>query len=467
MSLSSARAGDGAVTVAAAIAAAITAAVTAAANGGNPRLARRPGTVTPVINSTPELCYPAGASRSRPINARTAPPNQDRAVNTRNTRNTRIRLVAGEGGIGSVRQPDGSEGGDFDRPADFYIPDHTVCLVATGGTIASLRQPDGSTRAVLSGYDLLERLPAPAAADVDTRELEPVNSFAIDSAGMIDIAQRIYFPLSNEDTDGVIVTQGTDTLEEVAFLLELFLRPEKPFVVTGAQRPADHAEPDGPANLADAIEIASAEGERARACGVVVCCAGEVHSAREVVKTRTGVSLSVFSSPNSEPLAVKDDNGQWKWRSSLSSSVRLPPALHAAAQPVFAGAAPFARNVFLFRASLGDDGALLRLAIDGGARALVIEGFGAGDITPRMAAAVSLALEKKIPVVMATRCPVGRARPVYGGDGGGHALAKAGVIFAPALSGAKLRVLVSVLLGAGVTDLAGHIASLGETADGQ
>ncbi|MGR4001449.1 MAG: asparaginase [Alphaproteobacteria bacterium] len=341
-----------------------------------------------------------------------------------------------------------------------------IHFVATGGTIASCKQEGGDTRAALSGGDLLGRLP-PRFADnfggaevgIEVSEFSTINSFAIDYDFVLRLAREVARFLARSDTAGVVITQGTDTLEEVAFLLELLLRPEKPVVITGAQRSADDESPDGPRNLVDAFEAVLSAQEQERRYGVLVCFAGEIHAAREVVKTGTGTGV-IFSSPNFTSLACKDSDGEWRWQEGLPSSVRLPSALFEEVQPLMRGEAEFAADVFLVRASLGDDGALLRCALGVPARGLIVEGFGSGDVTPGMSSVIEEALALGIVVVMATRCIVGSVRPVYGGLGGGYGLAGAGVIFGGSLSGVKLRLLVGALLGVGVLDLSEHFGGI-------
>ena len=311
-----------------------------------------------------------------------------------------------------------------------------ITLIATGGTIASLRQSSGAKQAALSGAALRATLP-PEMQAVRVKEFAAINGFSIDFDFVLRLAAQIEQCLAEPHTKAVVVTQGTDTLEEVAFLLELLLRPQAPVIITGAQRAADDKDPDGPHNLADAIQVAALP----QAEGVLVCFAGTLHAAREVAKTHAD-GLKAFSSPNLHPLATKGSDQTWTWQ---DTHARIPRALHAAVQPLMQGAARFASDVFLLTATLADSGVLVQRALSAPARGLVIEGFGVGDTTPAMAQAIKDGLARGIPIAITSRCAAGAARPVYGGAGGGHELAQAGALFAHTLSGVKLRLLMSAL----------------------
>jgi L-asparaginase len=320
-----------------------------------------------------------------------------------------------------------------------------VVLVSTGGTIASrMDTARGHVRAIASGAELLRSLrggPPDLAVDVD--EFCNIGSFNFDLDLAFRLARRVGEHLARPEVAGVAVTHGTDTMEESTFLADLVVGSDKPVVFTGAQRHADEPDTDGPRNLADAIRLAASG---LRGLGAVILFDGEFHAARDATKTHTS-RAGTFASLEHGKLGEVDGE-------------RI--VLHR--RPVLRATIPTTQvepAVELIRLVMGSDARFLRCALEGGARGIVLEAFGRGNATRAVVAGVREAVASGIAVVVTSRCPQGRVRPIYG-DGGGKDLAEVGAIFAGDLAGVKARVLLSVLLGAGLSpaEVAERVAEL-------
>jgi len=174
----------------------------------------------------------------------------------------------------------------------------SVRILTTGGTIASLPDPEtGAKRPAVSGEELVASVPGLAdVADVDVDEVAAHSSWNLTPGDMLEVARRAGESLAEPEIDGVVVTHGTDTLEETAFLIDLTLRSDGPVVVVGAMRSPDEHSADGPRNLLNAVRVASAP--EARGVGAVIAMNDEIHAARWARKLDTGL-VSAFGSPGS------------------------------------------------------------------------------------------------------------------------------------------------------------------------
>jgi L-asparaginase len=316
----------------------------------------------------------------------------------------------------------------------------TVVVVSTGGTIAMRPDPaSGKLVPAVSGDELVEMLEWPQAPAIELDDFAQVPSFDVHGELALGLARRV-----GEHAAGgtpTVVTHGTDTMEESAYLADLLLPEEAaPVVFTGAQRGAEERDADGPRNLRDAITIALTEDAAGR--GVLVSFAGEVHAAREARKVHTS-ALRAFASPGYGPLGHVDA-GAVRFR---RRPVRRAPL------PAPGQLAP----VDLIRLHAGSDARFLRTSVESGARAVVLEGTGRGNANDQVVQGVREAVAAGLAVVVCSRCAEGRVEPVYG-RGGGRDLAEAGALFADDLAGPKARVLLQVALGAGL-DTAGALSS--------
>ncbi len=309
-----------------------------------------------------------------------------------------------------------------------------VVLLSTGGTIASRRdEASGHTVASVAGAGLLAQIPSLAElAEIEIEDVGTAPSFDLTPAFGHGLAARIRHHLARPEIAGVVVTHGTDTMEETCYLVDLLVAAGKPVVFTGAQRAHDAAQPDGPGNLLDAVRVAGAE--VARGLGVLLCFAGQIHAARDVTKLST-VALATFQSPGLGPLGEVDGE-QVLIR-------RQPPARRHFAPMALAA------EVALLRLYLGFDPRLVEAALALGAKGLVLEAFGRGNGPAALVPVVAQAVAAEIPVVICSRCLTGRVMPIYG-KGGGRDLAEAGALFAGDLKGPKARLLLMVLLAEGL-----------------
>ncbi|TIL97293.1 MAG: asparaginase [Mesorhizobium sp.] len=310
-----------------------------------------------------------------------------------------------------------------------------IWLITTGGTIASRRvEAEDHVVSTIDGENLRGTIQnIPPGIDIRVDDFMNIVSCAMTLPMAFGLAQRINVRLVEEDCIGVVVTHGTDTMEESAYLADLLLVNEKPVVFTGAQRSADDSAGDGPRNVTDAVRLAASP--LAAGLGAVVLLEQHFHAARDVTKAHTS-RVDAFVSRNHGKLGEID---------GAAVSVSRRPVL----RKTFAANA-IEPMVDLIRMTLGSDDRLIRHAAASGSRAIVLEGFGRGNATPAVAAAVGDIIADGVPVFVASRCGEGRVSPIYG-NGGGKDLEKAGAVFAGDLTGPKLRILVSVLLGMGMT----------------
>jgi L-asparaginase len=311
-----------------------------------------------------------------------------------------------------------------------------VTLLATGGTIASVAQAEGGpVNAGLAGNTLLDSLhERPEGIEVRVEDFEALGSYALDLPTVHRLCSRIAALLDDPAVDGVVVTHGTDTMEESAYLADILVRSDKPVVFTGAQRHAGAPDTDGPRNIADAIRCAASEALRGQ--GAVILFEGDIHAARDAIKAHTS-RVDTFRSPGLGKLGEVDGGAVHLYR-------RRMPGIHVAA-PRLDGA------VELILLGLGSTPDYLEFCARSGKTGIVLAAFGRGNAPQGFAARIAPLVTKGTPVVVASRCAEGRTLPVYGRDSGGRTLEDAGVIFAGTLSALKSRLLLSALLGAGAT----------------
>ncbi|WP_132991542.1 asparaginase [Gordonia zhaorongruii] len=291
-----------------------------------------------------------------------------------------------------------------------------VVMITTGGTAAS-RTTDAGAVPVLSAADLVPK--ARPGVTVHPVELMSVDSSAMTLREQFSVVRSIAESFADPDVTGIVVTHGTDTLEETAFLADLFAADPRPVVFTGAQLPADHPESDGPANIAAAVDLAIDPASRGR--GVLVAMGGRVLSARGVFKSST-TAAAAFDTVNAD----------------------LP-------RPLVADAVPSGHPARVDLLSLypGVSAGTIASAIEQRAAGIVLAATGSGNTHPDITAQVSLAAHRGIPVVVSTRVPYGFVKPTYGGGGGGVDLARAGAVFSPWLRAPQARVALIGLLSTG------------------
>lgn len=307
----------------------------------------------------------------------------------------------------------------------------TIRLITTGGTIAS--RPGGAKDDVvaeMSGADLKASLhDRLEGITIELDDFCKVGSFAIDLPLAFALSRRIADHLREPSCDGVVVTHGTDTMEESAYLADLLVASDKPVVFTGAQRSADAPDTDGPRNIANAVRLAASPA--ARGLGAMICFEGDFHAARDVTKTHTS-RTDTFRSGEHGKLGEVDGDVVSVHRRPAARRTFAPDRI----EP----------EIDLIKLAMGCSDRLIRASAAGGAKAIVVEAFGRGNPTPAITAAIADIVAGGTPVIICSRCPEGRVKPVYG-NGGGKDVERAGAIFAGDLTGVKARLLVSVLLG--------------------
>jgi len=296
-------------------------------------------------------------------------------------------------------------------------------------------RPDPETGKLVpavSGEELVEMLVWPEAPPLELDDFASVPSFDMHGELALSLAGRVRTHALRDDVAGVVVTHGTDTMEETSWLVDLLFDGDMPVVFTGAQRGADARDADGPRNLRDAITIASSPAAAGR--GVLLAMAGDIHAARVVRKMHT-TALRAFASPGYGPLGHVDE-GTVVFRARPERRPALPVP----------GQLPV---VDLLRLYAGSDGRFVRASVAACAAAIVLEGTGRGNANDQVVEAVHEATAQGVVVAVCSRCVEGRVAPVYG-RGGGRDLAEAGALFAGDLAGPKVRVLLQLALGAGL-----------------
>lgn len=308
-----------------------------------------------------------------------------------------------------------------------------ILLLGTGGTIAETRKGDKAI--MLTAEELIKSVPAIASiASVTGVDFMRVPSPAIQFSDLLKLSQAVSKNISKSKTDGVIVTVGTDTLEELAYFLDLTVQTEKPLVVTGSMRSRFDSSSDTDYNLECAVLAASSED--LRGLGSVVVMNSEIHHSRYVSKTNTG-SVGSFQSPGFGPLGVIS-------RGKVMINNRIAARKLVPADSVDA-------RVDLIRCCVGVDGSLIESAIERGAKGIVIEGFGGGDVTESMVQPIRDAVSQGVVVVLTSRCISGPlVQPALDFDGSSGALEKRGVILANNTSGVKARIKLTLALSNGM-----------------
>jgi L-asparaginase len=292
----------------------------------------------------------------------------------------------------------------------------------------------GGNVPALSGADILARVPGLAAiAEIVTidRGLTPASHFSFPA--LFGIHGTIASVAEAAEIDGVVVVQGTDTIEETAFFFDLLHDGPKPVVVTGAMRAASAPDYDGPANLRDAIRAAA--DPAMRGAGVVVVLAGSIEPADDVTKTHT-TAFDTFRSLNRGSLGRVGEGGVELTR---ARGPRREIAATAAAE-----------RVHLVTATVAMDGTPIDALRAAGADGFVVEATGGGNTSAGLLAAAGRAIDAGLPVVLTTRCPSGEASGAYAFPGGGATWLRAGALLSGHLGGPKARIALALGIGAGL-----------------
>ena len=282
-----------------------------------------------------------------------------------------------------------------------------IVVLGTGGTIAGLSKNTESNinyTAAQVGVSQLVDAVAELNGLVETEQVAQIDSKDMSFGVWTALANRVQHHLERGDVRGVVITHGTDTLEETAYFLQAVLNPAKPVVLTCAMRPASALVPDGPQNILDAVTVAGYAG----ASGVVVVCAGSIHSAVNVQKIHT-YQLNAFGSGDAGAIGFIEENSvklvnNWPVAQqirSLAATEKIAILNQIQAWP----------RVEIVMSYAGATGALVDALLAQGVRGLVLAGTGNGTVHHVLEAALLRAQSQGVGVVRATRCPQGRVLP--------------------------------------------------------
>jgi L-asparaginase len=307
-----------------------------------------------------------------------------------------------------------------------------ILIVFTGGTF-SMRIDYESKAAVpfYHGNDLLKKIPEiKNLANISVFEYGNYPGPHMTPERMLDLSKNVKEFIERDEIDGIILTHGTDTLEETAYFLDLTIRSLKPIVVIGSMKTSNEPDWDGPRNLTDAISICN--NSNSMGMGVLVCLNGEINAASEVTKTHTE-DIETFHSLDFGSLGFVE-----KGRVIYN---RIPRKLEVI------NSKSIDSNVDLIKVYAGMNEKFFRLSADSGVHGVVVEAMGVGNVPPDAFEGIKYIVEKGIPVVLVSRCPAGETLDIYGYPGAGKWLKKMGVIFADYLNGQKARIKMIISLG--------------------
>jgi len=308
-----------------------------------------------------------------------------------------------------------------------------IQIIFTGGTISMQRRPDNKQADIVNNHDdLLNAIQGELSA-IELRShlysLKPSPSMS--PLDMLDLAKLTESYLSDPDISGVVITHGTDTLEESAYFLDLYIDSEKPVVFTGSMRSHSDLGFDGLSNLMSSILVAADPSSQNK--HVLVCLNDEINTAREVTKSHT-LALDTFKSLEFGPIGIIEQTNVIYTRNIFLNVPKLKTD-------------KIETDVALIKVVAGESSQILNLLIDNNIKGIVIEALGRGNVPPQMIPGIKRAIENNIPILLTSRCPIGRVLDNYGYEGGGHQLRELGVIFTQNLNGQKARIQLMLALG--------------------
>lgn len=310
-----------------------------------------------------------------------------------------------------------------------------VVILATGGTIASVNAEGGGAVASRSAEDLLSGWGADDV-DVEAKDVMSVGSYLMTFGSMRELARAARRELQREDVAGVVITHGTDTIEETGALLDAIHDSPKPLVLTGAQRAADHPAPDGPENLRRAVQVAASPIARGR--GALLVFGDDIFGLTGTRKVHT-LAAAPFDTQGSGPVGhVLGHKITFFATPERAVSMSLPSEVFDETRVDIVALYP------------GCDASLCEAAVTSGAQGIVLLGMGSGNGNHSVVSWVRRTVEQGIPVVLASRVPGGPVVPLYG-NGGAVSLLSAGAVLAENLPATQVRVLMALLLSRGIS----------------
>jgi len=315
----------------------------------------------------------------------------------------------------------------------------SVAIIFTGGTIAMTATPGSGIIPTLGGKEIMARIPELEqflpSVEVEVYDFATLPGPHISPEMMLTLTE--FVRAISERVDGIVITHGTDSVEECAYFLDLAVGDHKPIVFTGAMHPSTDAAWDGGKNLLDAIGVAASKEFYDQ--GVLLVFDGTVHAASEVIKSHT-TRIDTFRSMDFGSLGivhVLEHTTPQRFRSPhhrlsipTTDEVELP-------------------YVELLKAYAGMDDQLFIASMKAGAMGIVVEAMGQGNVPPGAVNGIARACEMGLPVVITSRCQAGPVRPYYSYQGAGKELHKLGCLFSPYVTGPKARIKLMLALAAG------------------
>ncbi len=310
-----------------------------------------------------------------------------------------------------------------------------ILVVFTGGTFSmKIDEKTGGAIPFFHGEELIEMIPeAGKMANISIYNFGNFPGPHMTPEKMLELSKIVNKNILRDDVDGIIVTHGTDTLEETAYLLDLTINSPKPIVVIGAMKTSSEEDWDGPKNLLDGIRICN--NKNSNGMGVLVCLNGEINAASEVTKTHTE-NVETFHSLNFGSLGFVDKEMVW--------FNRAPKKLECIKTEKLVG------NVDIIKVYAGMKDRLFKLSADSNIDGLVVEALGVGNVPPPAFEGIKYVVDKNIPVVLVSRCPMGETLDTYSYEGAGKWIKELGVIFTDYLNGQKARIKLMLALGKGI-----------------
>lgn len=306
-----------------------------------------------------------------------------------------------------------------------------VLVITTGGTIAMKKDTEtGGLVPAVSGKDLAAAVPELARyADVDVLEFSNKPSGWMTAADMLALSGLIDRLAAMDKADGFVITHGTDTLEETAFLLDVVLKTEKPVCVTGAMRGASALSADGPANILSAVRVAASGNSAGK--GVTVCLGDRIYAAWDVTKVHT-TNPDTFRDLNYGSIGTvygsRVEYGRIPMKHKKIHTDKIE------------------ENIWMITCWSGMDGGIVYEA-EGKAAGLIIDGVGCGNVPPRCREAILHLRKKGMPVVLTTRVPAGSVEEEYSYEGSALSMKGSGIILGDRLSAWKARLLLALAMG--------------------
>ncbi len=314
-----------------------------------------------------------------------------------------------------------------------------IAIVFTGGTIAVNPNKGQNVTPQLSGKEILARIPEIEQylpnVDAEIHDFSTLPGPHMSPEMMLTLTA--FLRVLAETTDGIVITHGTDSIEETAYFLDIAIGNLIPAVLTGSMHTSTDAAWDGGRNLIDAIGVA-ASGLFENA-GTVVVMNGTIHAASEVIKYHT-MRTDTFRSPNFGQLGTVNMLAYHHPERSRGPKSRISIPVSGDVDLPY---------IELLQAYSGMEDTLFTAALNAGAAGIVIEAMGQGNVPPGAINGIARAIERKIPVIIASRCPSGPVRPYYTYEGAGRELERLGCLFAPYLTGPKARLKLMLALASG------------------